>query len=240
MPENETTAIQKPLNINTLGKRGIGKNLDNAEKIINELDPTKVKNRIGLVCDDSGSMDGEKITNAHLAVTGFLNNCKPQETSVCIYPLNAPPKPLSCNYDLIKMYWNGIDATGGTPLYTKLKEMIEDCIKSNIMITRAVVFSDGSPNDYRLFNYGEDGNPDPVALAIVKQYTDKEIPIDTIFIGFSGEQEMRKLAELGKGIFIHFKDSSSLAQGLKYLSPGYRALLSNPEIKARIERGEKI
>jgi Mg-chelatase subunit ChlD len=232
-------SLVKPINLNNLGKRGIGKNLQTAEKIINELDPTKCKNRIGLICDDSGSMGTDKMTDAHSAVSGFLTNCKPQETSICIYPLNAQPKPLSCNYDIIRMYWNGINATGGTPLYSKLKEMIE----KDSLVNRAVVFSDGSPTDWRVFNYGEDGNPDKSALDIIKLYTDKEAPIDTIFIGQeydSGFKEMKKLAELGKGIFIHFKDSSSLSSGLKYLAPAYRALLANPEIKAKIERGEKI
>jgi hypothetical protein len=51
---------------------------------------------------------------------------------------------------------------------------------------------------------------------------------------------MKKIAELTNGTFIHFKDVSSLSGGLKYLAPRYRALLANPEIKAKIERGETV
>src|SRR5271155_651408 len=114
---------------NPFAKRGIGANISDATEQLNKLDPNDRKNRIGLVCDDSGSMSGEAITNAHLAVTNFTANCKPQETSICIYPLNAASKPLTCNYDILNMYWNSISATGGTPLYTILESLIE---KENI------------------------------------------------------------------------------------------------------------
>jgi hypothetical protein len=51
---------------------------------------------------------------------------------------------------------------------------------------------------------------------------------------------MKWIAEQTGGVFIHFKDSKSLTSGLKYLSPGLRGMLMNPEIKAKIEKGETI
>jgi hypothetical protein len=59
-------------------------------------------------------------------------------------------------------------------------------------------------------------------------------------IDSKGYKILKELAEKTGGIFVHFKDSASLSSSLKYLSPGLRGLLSNPELKAKIERGEKI
>lgn len=232
---------------NPFAKRGIGANIQQAEQKIRTIDPLTRPNRLGLVCDDSGSMSGEKIINAHLAVSNFTINCKPQETSICIYPLNADPKQLVCDFDVINMYWNSTPATGGTPLYTALKQLIE---KENI--TRAVVFSDGDPTDSRLntdetqavgiFGWETTSNTN-LAKDTIKQYQTKEIPIDTIFIGqadSTGYHEMKLIAKMTNGIFIHFTDSKSLTVNLKYLTPGLRGLLANPEIKEKIQRGEKL
>jgi len=221
-------------------KKGIAANRQAFDNNLRSIDPTTVPNRLGLVIDDSSSMGEEGMSNAHKAVKSFTDNCNMKDTSIAVYPLNREPKPLTCDYDLLNMYVLGLKATGGTYLYTTLKKMIEQSI------TRAIVFSDGGPTDSCLvrdpdsYNYMKD---DTLALSIVKEYKEKEIQIDCIFIGLedsNGYKELQELSKQTNGTFVHFKDTSSLAKSLKYLAPKYVALLANPEIKARIERGEAI
>jgi hypothetical protein len=232
-------------------KKGIALAREQAENTISSIDPTKVPNRLGLVFDDSGSMGGKSIEDAHTAVKNFTNSCNFNDTSIAIYPLNKDKKPLTIDYDLLNLYVMGILADGGTPLYHKLLEMIE-----NENMTRAVVFSDGSPTDSKLTGTCESWDSKPAAFAqdIITKYIEKKIPIDTIYIGYAsdvtdvyedgskpaGYREMEKIAELTGGIFIHFKDSTSLSNNLKYLAPRYRALLSNAELKSKVEKGESI
>ena len=227
-------------------KRGIGAARATFENTMKNIDPKTVSNRIGIVLDDSGSMGYDGMQNAHKAVKGFTNSCNMTDTSIAIYPLNKEAKPLICDYDILNAYVSGIGATGGTPIYGILANLIE-----LEPITRAVVFSDGEPTDSSCL-VGEQpdnndfyyGSKDPKkAMEVIAIFNRKELPIDTIFIGDDGSKgyrEMKKLAELTNGTFIHFKDSNSLSTGLKYLAPKYRALLANPEIRAKIERGENV
>lgn len=240
---DETNSLKIPVKPPIGGlRKGILANKANYDQQMKEVDPLKVANRLGLVIDDSGSMGGQKMEDAHTAVKGFTANCNPLDTSIAVYPMNAKTQGLVCNYDLVNLYVSGIQATGGTPIYGILDKLITD---ENI--TRAVLFSDGSPTDSRLTGNNDVGlftysKPKEVAIGTIKKYQEKEVPIDTIFIGEyeDGEIEMKKIAELTNGTFIHFKDSSSLSTGLKYLAPKYRALLANADIKARIERGENV
>lgn len=194
-----------------------------------EVNPEECLHRLGIVFDDSGSMSGQAINDAHSAVTNFLTTCSALETSVAIYPMNAEAKPLTNDYQLITMYINGVYATGGTPLYRTLRRMLKEQ-----KLTRAIVFSDGCPNqEDQLYERAD-------TIAVAKA---QETPIDTIFIGMKdavGYDEMKKLAEDTGGIFVWFEDSTSLSRSLKYLSPGLRGLLTNPEVKNRIEKGEQI
>ncbi len=226
-------------------RKGIAANRDNFERTLKSIDPNTVPNRLGLIIDDSGSMGQDGMENAHTAIKSFTQSCNHTDTSIAVYPINAANKPLTCDYDLVNLYVNGIWATGGTELYSKLKELIE---KENI--TRAIAFSDGSPTDSHIspnaegmsnsWNWGDDGT---IARKTVAMYVEKKVPVDTIYIGYDTDKPYKEMAELARvtgGVFVHFKDTASLSSSLKYLSPGFRGLLANPEIKARIERGEKV
>ena len=218
--ENNKLTVTNPKFV--LKKTGIAARLDSAA-LTKPEDATKFANRIGIVFDDSGSMNGEAITKAHEGIDAFVKNCNTYDTALALYPLNKEPKALTNNLLDIALYGMTIPATGGTPLYGKLKQMLD-----TEPITRAVAFSDGQPTD----NYQKG--------ICISEYNNKKVPIDTIFIGTLsyGDKEMRELAEATGGIFMHFTDASVLAQSFKYLAPAYRALLMNPEVKAKVERGE--
>lgn len=242
MPDETSLKISTKPPIGGL-RKGILANKDNYEQQMKDINPKTVPHRLGLIVDDSGSMGSDGMQNVHKAVKGFTNNCSPTDTSIAIYPLNMKPKSLVCDYDLVNLFVSSLQATGGTPIYGIL-----DLLITTEDITRAVLFSDGSPTDSSILTHGNEGSlwaskPREVAIGTLKKYTDKEIPIDTIFIGNAGStgyNEMKKIAEITNGTFIHFTDSNSLASGLKYLAPKYRALLANPDIKAKIERGENV
>jgi uncharacterized protein YegL len=202
-------------------KFGIAARLENAALATTE-DASKLPNRLGIVFDDSGSMSGEPIQKAHEGIDAFVKNCNKYDTALALYPLNAVYKSLTTNYADIAMYGMSIPATGGTPLYATLRELL-----SKEPITRAVAFSDGQPSGF--------GKNECFA-----EYQAKKIAVDTIFIGQMGygDMEMKEIAERTGGIFLHFTDASVLAQSFKYLAPQFRGLLMNPEIKAKVERGE--
>lgn len=227
MPDDK---IEKPLRLG-VKKFGVAAKLEEARK--QGVDPTKnanpneVPNKLALVFDDSGSMAGDPIVQAKKAVDYFLQNCNPRDTSIALYPLNAEVRPLTCDYSLVGMVKETLNATNGTPLYEVLDKAI-----TNEKLSRVIAFSDGSPNHC----YEKEG--------IINKYIAAKIPIDTILIspgavpGDTAYEELRRLAERTGGIFCKFDDIKSLGSALKYLAPAFRAMLMNPEVKAKLERGE--
>lgn len=224
MTENNSLVKSNPRFI--IKKTGLAARVENAAisttQNINEL-----PNRIGLVFDDSGSMSGARIESAHQAIDVFVKNCNVADTALALYPLNAKTRALSTNYIDIAMYGMSIPASGGTPLYRRLLELIQ-----NENITRAVAFSDGAPTDMNT-----------VKEEVIAAYKEKKVPIDAIFIGDASDTEARskmmELAERTGGIFLHFVGPETLAKSFKYLTPAYRAMLTSGAIdKKKVERGE--
>lgn len=183
--------------------------------------------RIGIVMDDSGSMHGSKITDAHEGIEEFLRCCKPTTTAVAIYPMNQPPMRLNTELPNTAIVVKKIWATGSTPLLPTLENMID-----TESLTRAIVFSDGSPDTEAGFE------------KVVAKCKEKSIPVDTVFISGSyaseyAEQFMRKLAEATGGIFMKFEAGKGTFKGaFKYLAPVNRALLMDKSFKEKVERGE--
>lgn len=227
-------------------KRGIAAQRAQADEAIKIIDPTRTPNRIGLVIDDSGSMGEDGMKSVHAGVRSFTNSCDFNTTSLAIYPLNRENKPLSVDFDPINLYVGTLQHTGGTQLYTKLDQLVD-----NENITRAVVFSDGVPTDCRLMsdNFSYENKPRAFGEGVLAKYIEKELPIDTIYIGedvpyegkhSAGYTELEEIAKRTGGVFCHFKSVLSLGTSLKYLAPKYRALLMNEELKKKVEKGESL
>lgn len=217
-----TTNLSKQLRFK---QTGLAARVQDARNRTPEIfDPLSKTNRIGLVIDDSTSMGTEGMAKAREAVDAFIKNCNPNDTAIAIYPLNENPQALSNDFALVGIYASTIQATGMTPLYDKLEELLR-----NNPITRAVAFSDGEPNGH----YTEQD--------CVEKYVEKKVPVDTIYIGQADEHGfaiMRSLAEKTGGIFLHFTNTSVLSKSLKYLSPRLRYMLENAELKAKVEKGQ--
>ena len=189
--------------------------------------PAEMPDRIGIVMDDSGSMHGQKMSDAHSGIDEFLRCCKPTTTAICIYPMNTLPIKLNTTLPQTAIMVQKIGATGGTPLLETLDTMLE-----NESLTRAIVFSDGSPNSE--FRFEE----------VTAKCRAKEIPVDTVYIAGSWANEMaesfmKRLADATGGIFMKFEAGKGTFRGsFKYLAPGTRMMLMDDNFRARVERGE--
>jgi len=226
--------------IPTVQRTGIQAKLAAAERAKAEqpsLDPLQCANRIGLIFDDSASMAGKPVEDARVACEEFLKSCG-ADTAVALYPLNQPPWKLVTEMHLLVFQLLTLQATGSTPTYRTLREMLAE------PITRAVVFSDGDADEtVRWATYGDNVSGATYMQQVVALYKAGNIPVDTVFIGKDGSEGCKNLQWLAKetdGIFMRFESTAQLRSGLKYLAPATRALLANPEIKAKVERGEKI
>lgn len=184
-----------------------------------ELDPNTMKDRIGIVFDDSGSMHGVRITDAIEGTEEFLRSCAKDQTSIAIYPMNAAPLQLNSNLPAVAIYVKGISPSGSTPLLQTLQKMQ----RAN-NLTRCIVFSDGSPSDGRFASY--------------ELLTG--IPVDTVsidcLIDSDADRFMATLAERTGGIYLRFeRGKSNFRTAFKYLSPGLRYMLADKSFKEKVE-----
>lgn len=202
-------------------------------------DPLKVENKIFLLVDDSGSMSGQKLNDAKKAVSEFLRTCNPQNTSVGLYSFAATNYPLSCDFILLDILKDKLQADYGTPLYNTLGNIINgNQVDGSPSFNRVVALSDGSPTDWD--GYDSDG-PESTPGPIINSYIVAKIPIDTVYIGLEdtdhGAITLKRIAEWTGGIFLHFKDSGTFAKSFKFLAPAFRAMLTDGKFKEQIEKG---
>lgn len=229
--------LVKPVSIASLIKKpGIQGAKARATEAVGSLDPNTRQNRFAIGFDDSGSMAGDSIKDAKQAVQGFLANCSPMDTSVAVYPFCAAKQPLTCIFDIINAYLGGIGATGGTPLYTTMIKMMKE-----YSLTRGILFSDGGPTDtgYK-FDYDDLDESRPVEKMAIDMAKEAKIPFDTVYIGPGDSKVLQDIAEQTGGQYLRFTDTSIFAKQMKYLAPKYYGLLSNPELKEKIQKGNQV
>jgi Mg-chelatase subunit ChlD len=202
---------------------------------IDEIDtpPEQATHRIGIVFDDSSSMYGSSITDAHEGTEEFIRNCDPKNTAITVYPMNAnrgsKQYPLTRKLYTVAMGIKGYQATGSTPLYETLELMLRA-----EKLTRGILFSDGEPNGNDVTKYKESS----IITAI-----EQKVPVDTVYIGRRSDEKavsvMREIAERTGGVFLIFEPGkANFRTAFKYLSPGYRAMLADKSFVAKVESGE--
>lgn len=219
------------------------------------IKPEDATDKLRIIFDNSGSMNGSKLQAAKDGVVEFLRNCTPNSTAIAVHLLNPEGSsdwdyetntvlylPLPLNIEKSKMTADiillaseitepSIHACGGTPLY----ETIDKALNSSIPVaTRLIAFSDGAPSWV--------GNKETTLLSAKRA----GIPIDTVFICSPGEPsweyanaiaEMKYIAEMTGGIFLNLS-KGDIKSGLKYLAPAKRLMLADSSFKAQVERGE--
>lgn len=223
---------------NTGPSFGLKAKLSQAKQQGNVLDDiSKATDKIIIIADDSGSMSGRPFEQEKKAIEAFLGVCNPGTTAVGVTPMNKEVIPLSMLHYaiLIKIKnWNDWDL-GGTPMF----KAIEKAIEQNP--TRTCLISDGQPTDGRARgskssiwddrDAPQDDNKIHPTLESAKQ---KGIKIDTVFIGSENDEtsisEMKAIAEITGGMFIHFKEGETFANKFKYLAPAYYGMLTSGQI----------
>jgi len=246
--EKDNLVVTKTMGAKRVGIQGLR---EKAREALKDVNPDTCAHRFAIGFDDSGSMGTEPIKDAKRAVAGFLGACDPKDTSCAIVPFSGVDNPhhgvkaqaLTNNYTIINAYLGPIRSTSSTPLYGTMDKILTD-----FKITRAILFSDGGSTDKTVSsNWGYHDPDDPEfpqdttfqeEPAVIKAI-EMKIPFDCVAIGADSE-ELKHIAKVTGGIYIHFTDTTVFAKNMKYLSPKYVALLSNAELKAKVERGDTI
>ena len=244
--------------------------LENAANNFTFVKPESAIERVEIIFDDSGSMGGGKISDAIAGVTEFMKACIPNETAVRVTPLNARGWEDSSGYggsQVIKFTTNlpsiagevaSFRATGGTPLYAKIKQALEnDGRRHDLKPSRIIAFSDGQADEGSARKtrptYWQDGQEMEPAIhreviALAKQFG---IAIDTCYIASErsrnlysdssdpAEETMQRIAEETGGIYIRFEQGKcDFSRGFKYLTKGNRLLLTDQAFKSKLEAGQ--
>lgn len=223
--------------------------IQQAAKDFSFAPPNQAQEALVIIFDDSGSMGGQKILDAHEGITEFMRECVPNETAIKIAPLNARALDYTCNLPKLALDVVSIRATGGTPLYSVTQANME--LTGDIKPKRMILFSDGEPNGSGDWERDENWQSTGVFKhsdahnMTVKLAQERGIVLDTCYIADAGYSEtskeyqvMKDLAERTGGIFIVFeKGKCSFKHGFKYLTKGNRMLLMDGSFKAALEQG---
>ena len=216
---NEIEPVKQPFKFGP--KVGLAARKAQAATTEPELNPGDMPERLGIVFDDSISMAGQAMRDAHAGCEEFLRSCNPKTTAVAVYPMNANAIQLRTNLAMLAQLVNGITATGGTPMFETLGRIITE------QLTRVILFSDGEPSD----KYSKE--------EVLNRFVEKKLPIDTVYIGDGDSAVMREIAEQTGGVYIKLdSNKSNFRTAFKYLSPGFRAMLSDKSFVSRLENGE--
>lgn len=211
--------IGAPIGLAARKKAALATATENGEVITQK--PNEMPERIGIVFDDSGSMFGSLMTNAHAGVEEFLRSCNPRTTAVAVYPMNEKAMPLTTGLAVLSSLVTKLGPTGSTPLVETLESML---VKENI--TRAIVFSDGCPDSSN-------------TSTVVPTCRERKVPVDTVYIGSGDSKFLEKLAKDTGGIYLVFSgDKSNFRTAFKYLSPGYRAMLADKSFVDKLQNGQ--
>lgn len=190
--------------------------------------PEQCVERIRIIFDDSGSMSGQKIIDAREGVVEFMRNCIPNQVAVAVHPMNEDVIKMDTNLPAISKQVQGIDATGGTPLFEtwSAAERIEP------RASRYVIFSDGAPN------YSDKKD------ACIQYCINNEITCDTVLIETNPDPRSRQymllkeIADRTHGIFMVFdRNKMDFKSGFKYLAPINRLSLNAPGMIEALQEG---
>lgn len=172
------------------------------------VDINTLPNRLVIMIDQSGSMNGEPIKLLENAVQDFIQKSNPSDTAIAVESFPEETS-IEMTNDKMKLWMlcMGLRASGGTPML----ETMTRVLGTSSRMTRAIIISDGQP----------DRSP----IAGAREYARKEIKIDTVHIGDSemGVDVLKQISEITGGLFVKFKDIKSFSTAFAFLLPETRA-----------------
>jgi Mg-chelatase subunit ChlD len=197
-----------------------------------QVDAALLPHRICLMLDISSSMSTSetrsetsvqrRIDLLKDAVNNFIARCSFNDTALAIrtFPESLQVE-LTNNPIMLQGAIFGIDASGDTPMEACVQRVITD-----IPLTRGIIVSDGEATDWHDFANAE--------VTLLKTYKNQSIPIDCVHIGSStsGEELLRRIARETGGLYLKFTDVSAFAKSFGFLTPGYRAQLTDGSVSA--------
>lgn len=134
---------------------------------------------LGLVLDTSGSMVGEKLTNALMAVDRFLTKLLSPEDEIFLYKFSNFPELVqdwTTNRQALSRVIRRISANGGTAMYDAVAEAVPLAQTGQHRKRAVVLISDGNDTDSQ------------VSLGEVKQMI-RESEVMVYAIGIDGQAE---------------------------------------------------
>lgn len=201
---------------------------------VEQPDAAAMPNRLCLMLDRSSSMSGEKLQLLKDAIDNFVSRCDFTNTSIAVETFPASHELALCSVGvLITSSVSTINASGSTPM----RSCVAGCIEK-VPMTRGIIVSDGEATDWHSYHYDdwneEEGKPKPNEDEVMNLYKKAQIPIDCVHIGdsSSGEELLRRIAKETGGIYLKFSDVSAFSKGFSYLTPGYRAQLTDGSVSA--------
>jgi Mg-chelatase subunit ChlD len=222
--------------------------IEKAPVVLNQ-DPAKATERLRIVFDDSGSMHGQQIEDAKAGCIEFMRNCIPNETACAVHPMSvyddtgyfnksmAPAIMTDLTIDLPSLSQEiaKITDTGGTPLFATLRAALTCQPK----LTRAIVFSDGSPN----------GDDLQLKDQTITQAQEQKIPVDTVYITQHyvnntdypdpAYRLLKEIADKTGGYCLVFdKNKVNFKDAFKWLAPKLRLALSDGNVRQQLQDGK--
>ncbi len=205
-------------------------------------DAAAMPHRLCLMLDRSSSMSSPadytrdrhdnktKIELLKDAIDNFVNRCDFTNTSIAVETFPASLELSLCSIGvMITSSVAGITASGNTPM----RRCVESCLEK-IPMTRGIIVSDGEATDWHWHRYEGEGVPEKEDDDILTKYKKAQIPIDCVHIGdsSSGEELLRRIAKETGGVYLKFSDVNAFSKGFSYLTPGYRAQLTDGSVDA--------
>ena len=152
---------------------------ENELQEITHFSNERVPVSLGLVLDTSGSMVGEKLTNALMAVDRFLTKLLSPEDEIFLYKFNNFPELVqdwTTDRQRLSRAIRRINANGGTAMYDAIAESVPLAQTGQHRKRAIVLISDGNDTDSQ------------VSLAEVKQMI-RESEVMVYAIGIDGQAE---------------------------------------------------
>jgi Ca-activated chloride channel family protein len=152
---------------------------ENELQEITHFSNERVPVSLGLVLDTSGSMVGEKLTNALMAVDRFLTRLLSPEDEIFLYKFNNFPELVqdwTTDRQRLSRAIRRINASGGTAMYDAIAESVPLAQTGQNRKRAIVLISDGNDTDSQ------------ASLAEVKQMI-RESEVMVYAIGIDGQAE---------------------------------------------------
>jgi Ca-activated chloride channel family protein len=178
---------------------------------------------IGILLDNSGSMEGDKLINAKKACALLLEQLKPQDrAAVCVFSSGArtvvPSQLFDDNARRTAAYAvSQIEIEGATEVLAGLNQIYGEVAphRSPDVTTFVIMLSDGEPTDANGYHVT---NLQPFLDRAAQEFTTNGVSLSTIGLGSAADYDaafLRDLADKGSGQFLMTQNPQDLGDAFQ-------------------------